>query len=119
VVVIADQEGRGVTRAAIFGNVGHDTWLTDVLVGGLESMNKGFPNDGLEVVTDHKTVEIICGARHPNVEVISKGRPHVLFMINTSTRRDVKIVERALMLGVPVYQIFNGNPANLDVRTDA
>lgn len=106
-----------MTVAGIFGNIGHDTWLTDVLVGGLESMIKGFPNDGLTVMTDQRTVEVITEARHPNVELIGKGiKPQVLFLVNTKTSKDIKVLECALLLGIPVYQIFNGNPVELNVH---
>lgn len=80
-----------------------DTYLIDVLLGGLESMLT-FGKEQLVVVTRVEAVRVVAESRH-RCEVVrsTRERPHMVIVFGG---REQKLADKAAMMGIPLYRIL-------------
>lgn len=99
---------------ALFSGRWGDTWLFDIIIGGLKDSNKGFPSESVDIITDGTETSERAGAmaeaRHrlESKVVYEAGSPQIVFVCHDDLPGDDEELEAILGYlsdGIPVYHI--------------
>lgn len=100
-------------RALLSGRWG-DTYMLDIVIGGLKDSNKGFPKESVEIVTDGTQASergaAMAAARHRlDVRPLDEGElPQIVYVFHDDLPHDGKALANLLWWnnkGVPIYHI--------------
>jgi hypothetical protein len=99
---------------ALFSGRWGDTYLFDIIIGGLKDSNKGFPKESVDIVMEDSETSRRAGAmasaRHgiEPVEMTPDTWPQVVFVCHDKLPADqdeLDLIALYLDAGVPVYHI--------------